>query len=321
MHFILKTTCIRKSGSRADVRAQIVLNISCRIPTDFASLGFDVLNINRVGYGGNPIPKSENPVFDSIPLYSELIKKAYEERSGGKGGVVLVGHSLGAATALIIAAQESDNLPILGVSALGIVPSKTPTQRVLDALEKAADADRVPMSRPSADGLLRFMGYPDYIDEEAFDEQLAPIFELGERSEGEPMRTHVLISYSCTERIAGVAESCNAGEVCNSNRAGGSCMYTRLDLDYSEMWLITSEQVPLQFLAAEVELGWLSVKEGQPKFDAATKLFTNAPRLEAEILLGGAHNFEFSKNSAVLRERRTRFIDSLVSINASRCTV
>jgi hypothetical protein len=68
----------------------------------------------------------------------------------------------------------------------------------------------------------------------------------------------------------------------------------------------------LQYLAAEIELGWSSMKEGQPLFDAAAKLFISAPRLEAELLPGGAHNFEFSTNAGALRDRRTRFVRSLV---------
>lgn len=76
-------------------------------------------------------------------------------------------------------------------------------------------------------------------------------------------------------------------------------------------------QGPLQYLAAEIELGWTSIKEGQPLFDAAAKLFTNVPRLEAELLPGGAHNFEFSTNAVLLRDRRTKFVRSLVREESS----
>lgn len=69
----------------------------------------------------------------------------------------------------------------------------------------------------------------------------------------------------------------------------------------------------MQYLAAEIELGWTSIEEGRPIFDEAKKLFSNAPSIEGEILPGGAHNFEFSKNSALLRQKRTKFITELVS--------
>lgn len=71
-------------------------------------------------------------------------------------------------------------------------------------------------------------------------------------------------------------------------------------------------QVPLQFLAAEYELGWKGVEQGQPILDHAATLFTNAPRVDARILLGGGHDFEFSKNEAVLQEARDEFVNSLV---------
>lgn len=71
--------------------------------------------------------------------------------------------------------------------------------------------------------------------------------------------------------------------------------------------------MPLQYLAAEIELGWLSIEEGQPIFDEAKKLFVVAPKVEGQILPGGAHDFEFSRNSSLLREKRLKFISELVS--------
>ncbi|TVY89370.1 putative 2-oxoglutarate-dependent dioxygenase, partial [Lachnellula willkommii] len=69
--------------------------------------------------------------------------------------------------------------------------------------------------------------------------------------------------------------------------------------------------VPLQFLAAEYELGWRGTEAGQPIFDWVAGLFTNTPKLDARILLGGGHNFELSKNASALQEARESFINTL----------
>jgi hypothetical protein len=35
------------------------------------------LNVNRIGYGGNPLPLTSTPLFDAIPTYLDLIAEAY----------------------------------------------------------------------------------------------------------------------------------------------------------------------------------------------------------------------------------------------------
>jgi hypothetical protein len=56
--------------------------------------------------------------------------------------------------------------------------------------------------------------------------------------------------------------------------------------------------------------------EGRPIFDGVANLFTNTPKLDARILEGGGHNFEFSKNASVLRESRVAFVNFLQSLQA-----
>jgi len=152
-----------------------------RIPTDFSKLGFDVLNVNRVGYGENPIPKTETPIFDSIPLYSHFINDVYKKHHGGKGGVILIGHSLGAAVSIIIAALEGKSLPLLGVSALGIVPTKDPLSGITDAINASPHSDRVPLGQPTEEYLRRFLGAPEFFDISKLP-QLTPIYQAGELS-------------------------------------------------------------------------------------------------------------------------------------------
>jgi pimeloyl-ACP methyl ester carboxylesterase len=139
------------------------------------------LSINRVGYGGNPIPETEQPVLNAIPLYSALIKQTYEEHSSGKNGIILVGHSLGAATSLSIAAFEGDKLPLLGVSALGIIPTKEHPAGLVDILKADTENPRL-IIEPSPEAVEAFMGPPSVIDELILVHPSMPkIFEPGKR--------------------------------------------------------------------------------------------------------------------------------------------
>lgn len=156
-----------------------VSNVSLSIPNALNATGFDVLSINRVGYGGNPIPETTQPVLGAIPLYSALIKKTYEERSSGKNGIVLVGHSLGAATSLSIAAFEGEKLPLLGVSALGIIPTKEHPAGLVDMFKADPENSRF-VIEASPEAVEAFMGPPSVIDESILVHPSMPkIFEPG----------------------------------------------------------------------------------------------------------------------------------------------
>ncbi len=141
------------------------------------------MSINRVGYGGSPIPESAQPVLDSIPLYSAIIKKTYDEHSSGKNGVVLVGHSLGAATSLAIAAFEGEKLPLLGVSALGIIPTKDYPAGLVDMMKADPENPRF-VVEPSPDSVEAFMGPPSVFDSSILVHPSMPkIFEPGRQEE------------------------------------------------------------------------------------------------------------------------------------------
>jgi len=144
--------------------------------------GFDVLNINRAGYGGNPIPETARPILDSIPLYSDLIKKTYDEHSSGKNGIILIGHSLGAAILLSLAAFEGDKLPLLGVSALGIIPTENHPPFMVEMLKVDPQNPRI-MIEPSAEAIETFMGPLELIDGSVLMHPSLPeIFEPGKLS-------------------------------------------------------------------------------------------------------------------------------------------
>jgi pimeloyl-ACP methyl ester carboxylesterase len=142
-----------------------------------------VLSINRIGYAGNPIPDTAQPVLNSVSLYSSLIKKAYEVHSNGKQGIVLIGHSLGAVTALSIAAFKDEKLPLLGVSALGIIPTKDHPAELVDMLKADPGNPRF-VVEASPEAIETFMGPPSVIDPEMLIHPSMPqIFEPGKRDE------------------------------------------------------------------------------------------------------------------------------------------
>jgi alpha-beta hydrolase superfamily lysophospholipase len=59
-----------------------------------------------------------------VTLITDLISRVYRSETNPQRGVILVGHSIGAAIALAIAAQsDCQSFPLLAVSALGVVPT------------------------------------------------------------------------------------------------------------------------------------------------------------------------------------------------------
>jgi len=119
------------------------------------------LNINRAGYGGNPIPKSTHPLLDSIPIIISLIQNAYTQNSSGKNGIILIGHSLGALTALAIAASKNSTLDLLGVSALGLIPEKENPLALLNLPMQSGE--RITLE-PTPEAIDQFMGPIEFLD-------------------------------------------------------------------------------------------------------------------------------------------------------------
>jgi pimeloyl-ACP methyl ester carboxylesterase len=157
------------------------INFCFRIPTDFNDAGYDVLSINRPGYGGNPIPKSFEPMRESIPVIAELINMVYKG-TNGKHGIVLIGHSLGAAIALGIAALESKRLPFLGVSALGIIPTAFPSALLQAQLNQDPNSSRV-VIEPTPEVIETYLGPPSTFEQSILEHPSIPnIFEPGRYS-------------------------------------------------------------------------------------------------------------------------------------------
>lgn len=105
------------------LKGRVSLN-HVRYPAVLSERGYDVLNVQRPGYGGNPIPAIASPIRSSVALITDLISRVYCSQTEPQRGVILVGHSIGAAIALAIAAQsDCQSFPVLAVSALGVVPT------------------------------------------------------------------------------------------------------------------------------------------------------------------------------------------------------
>ncbi|KAK1923646.1 Alpha/Beta hydrolase protein [Papiliotrema laurentii] len=254
------------------------------IPTDFNKRGYNVLNVNRIGYGGNPLPLTSTPLFDAIPTYLDLIAEAYSQQ-GGQGGIVIFGHSLGGVTALAIAAVNevsakqdgSQKLPLKGVSALGSVPSALAPSEILSALA-SVEGDRLPINtNPTDEEKRRFLGTPEFFEETNLDKVL-PALEQGVKNE-------------YLEWLSGDAYERFVGEIAPNIK------------------------IPLQYLAGEIELHWPDLPSAEPIFQAAVALFGNAPSIDAGLLKGGAHNFEYSKSAHVLADRRFTWLESLLGIS------
>jgi pimeloyl-ACP methyl ester carboxylesterase len=138
-----------------------------------------VLSINRPGYGGNTIPKSEDLIVESMSVIAKLINNVYHEGSNGSNGIVLIGHSLGAAIALGIAAFECENLPLLGVSALGIIPTKRPSVLLETQLKEDPNDPRIVM-QPTQEVIETYLGPPSVFDQSILKHPSMPtIFEPG----------------------------------------------------------------------------------------------------------------------------------------------
>jgi len=174
MHRILTTRFIR---TLEEVLIIVSALIMFSYPQKLSQLGHYVLNIQRPAYGGTPMPSSTKPLFDSIPLVTELIDQAYWDHAGGKGGVILVGHSVGAALAVAIAAQSDSQLPVIGLSLVGLVPTPSRSQLIPDP---DPDPENPRLSPESMSAMASdFMGPMKYLNREIFSDgaTLKKIFE------------------------------------------------------------------------------------------------------------------------------------------------
>lgn len=150
-----------------------------RVVDEFNKLGHNVLNISRPGYRGTPAPTSLTPLRDSISVFIDFISSIYKaRRDTGHDGIILVGHSLGGALALSITYEAYGRLPILGVSAMGCLPTLKPLGILGETDPEPENPRFIVESNP--ENIKRFMGRPEWLNPDALSEDIvAAVFEPG----------------------------------------------------------------------------------------------------------------------------------------------
>ena len=80
--------------------------------------GIPAIAIDRYGYGGTPF-RDDMSILGQAAALREALVDVWEENRGDAAGVVLIGHSIGAAITLGVA-SDPGRLPLLGVAVSGI---------------------------------------------------------------------------------------------------------------------------------------------------------------------------------------------------------
>jgi pimeloyl-ACP methyl ester carboxylesterase len=84
------------------------------------ALGVPVLALDRPGYGHSPpLPEGEDTFRGNADILASELKGAWKAYGEAARGVFLIGHSIGAAIAMMIAARERD-WPLLGLAVSGV---------------------------------------------------------------------------------------------------------------------------------------------------------------------------------------------------------
>jgi pimeloyl-ACP methyl ester carboxylesterase len=116
---------------------------------------------------------------DSIAVFTDFIEQVYNEKASarhGNGGIILVGHSLGAAFSLSIAYEARDRLPLLGVSSLGCVPVENSIPFLPVPDPEPHEPRFVVETTPES--VRRYMGEVEWINLDALEPTLiAAVFE------------------------------------------------------------------------------------------------------------------------------------------------
>ncbi|WP_027929363.1 alpha/beta hydrolase [Amycolatopsis thermoflava] len=84
-----------------------------------AALEVPIIAVDRPGYGGsNPVPAGEPVLLANAAALDHLITELWAANGAGSAGVFVVGHSIGAAVSLAVAARKPE-WPLLGLALSG----------------------------------------------------------------------------------------------------------------------------------------------------------------------------------------------------------
>lgn len=83
--------------------------------------GFDVLLVNRPGHGGSAPPRTANPIREAADILPSYLRPIMADR--GSPDLMVLGHSIGGAVAMMLAADGRTTIRGVAVSGIGRVPS------------------------------------------------------------------------------------------------------------------------------------------------------------------------------------------------------
>lgn len=110
-------------------------------------------------------------------MFIDFIDQVRKEK--GHTGIILVGHSIGGALALSVTYEAQGRLPILGVSAMGCLPTLKPLG-ILDWTDPEPENPRF-IFESNPENIKRFMGRMEWLNLDALTEEVVvAVFEPGE---------------------------------------------------------------------------------------------------------------------------------------------
>jgi pimeloyl-ACP methyl ester carboxylesterase len=85
-----------------------------------AEIGLPILAPDRPGYGESvELPESDSTLQGNAAFLRQALSEAWERYAGSTQGIVLIGHSIGAAISMIVAGGKRD-WPLLGLAISGV---------------------------------------------------------------------------------------------------------------------------------------------------------------------------------------------------------